>query len=170
MDNDQMLETERFMIRPFTPDDWSDLQALAVDKETGKRDPHDPPWPTSEEECKGFANYLAERHEQYFAVCLKANHTLIGLFSFNAVDENGRLDLGCQMHSGYQDNDQDREALSGIIGYAFSRSDILSIETRTNPDWSEQLAPFKALGFSQIENDPGNWGIEKINWNQKKGE
>ena len=163
------LETSRLVIRSFTPDDWQGVQKLAVDKETHRGDPHDPPWPTSDEECKGFAEYLANQREQYFAVCRKDNETLIGLLAFNGIDEKGRLDLGYQIHSKYQDNDHDREALERIVGYAFENREISSIETRTNSEWIEQLAPLKSLGFTSIGDDPGNLGIGESDWRKRGG-
>jgi RimJ/RimL family protein N-acetyltransferase len=161
-------ETTRLIIRPFTPDDWEGLRVLAVDKETLKRDPNDPPWPTSEDGCKGFAQFLATNSDRYFAVCVKGDQTLIGLSAFNSIDENKQLELGYQIHSAYQDNDHDREALQSIIDFAFANRDIASIETRTNSEWAEQIAPLKSFGFGPIEGDPGNLGITKQEWEERK--
>jgi len=96
-----VIETQRLIIRPFTPDDWEGVQVLAIDKESNKRDPHDPPWPTSDVKCKEFAEYLAEKSDRFLAVCLKGNHLPIGLLTFNHIDENKQLELGCQIHSKY---------------------------------------------------------------------
>jgi RimJ/RimL family protein N-acetyltransferase len=161
------IETARLIIRSFTPDDWEGIQALAVDKETLKRDPHDPPWPTSDDECKGFAQWLANKSGQFFAACLKSDQTLIGLLAFNSIDENRQLELGYQFHSSYQDNDLDREALESIVDYAFESRDVTSIETKTNPEWTEQLAPLESFGFAPIKGDRGNWGITKTDWERR---
>ncbi len=163
-----IIETKRLIIRYFTPADWRGIQALAIDKETHKRDPHDPPWPTSDDECKGFAEHLAKMTDKFFAVCLKRDQTLLGLLAFNSIDTNKQLELGYQMHSKYQDNDHDKETLESIMDFAFKNKDILSIETRTNSEWTEQLAPLKSLGFTAIEGDPGNLGITKAVWENRK--
>ena len=163
-----IIETKRLIIRYFTPADWRDIQALAIDKETHKRDPHDPPWPTSDDKCKGFAEHLAKMTDKFFAVCLKRDQTLLGLLAFNSIDTNKQLELGYQMHSKYQDNDHDKETLESIMDFAFKNKDILSIETRTNSEWTEQLAPLKSLGFTAIEGDPGNLGITKAVWENRK--
>ena len=155
------IETKRLVIRPFARGDWEGVQALAIDKETLKRDSHDPPWPTSDDGCKGFAEYLAGMREQYFAVCLKSDQTLIGLLAFNSIDANKQLELGYQIHSAYQDNDHDNEALESIVDFSFSDRDVLSIETRTNSEWAEQIAPLRSFGFRPIRGDPGNLGITK---------
>jgi len=161
------IETQRLIIRAFTPDDWQAVQALALDKESHKRDPHDPPWPTSDAECRGFAEYLAENSDRFLAVCLKSADTPIGLLSPNHVDENRQLELGYQIHSEYQDNDLDREALESIIDFAFAHGDIQSIDTRTNSEWAEQIAPLKSFGFAPLEDDPGHLGITKADWEKR---
>ena len=163
-----VIETRRLAIRPFTPADWKGVQALAVDKETHKRDPLDAPWPTSDDRCRDFTEHLAKLTDKFFAVCLKGDQTLIGLLGFNGIDANKQLDLGYQIHSKYQDNDHDKEALEAIIDFAFEKMDILSIETRTNSEWAEQLAPLKSFGFTPIKGDPGNLGITRAAWEQKK--
>ena len=163
-----VIETRRLAIRPFTPADWKGVQALAVDKETHKRDPLDAPWPTSDDRCRDFAEHLAKLTDKFFAVSLKEDQTLLGLLGFNAIDTDKQLDLGYQIHSKYQDNDHDKEALEAIIDFAFEKMDILSIETRTNSEWAEQLAPLKSFGFTPIKGDPGNLGITRAAWEQKK--
>ncbi|MGQ9597258.1 MAG: GNAT family N-acetyltransferase [Thermoproteota archaeon] len=62
--------------------------------------------------CSAF---LAQKSDTYFAICLKSEPTLIGLLAFNHIDENKQLELGYQIHSRYQDNDFDREALALLI-------------------------------------------------------
>ena len=162
-----VIETQRLIIRPFTPDDWEGVQALAIDKESNKRDPHDPPWPTSDVKCKEFAEYLAEKSDRFFAVCLKGDHAIIGLLSFNHIDENKQLELGYQFHSKYQDNDFDREALESIVDFAFEHRDVQSIDTRTNSEWTEQIRPLKSFGFAPIEGDLGHLGITRADWEKR---
>ena len=163
------IETKRLIIRSFTPDDWKGVQALAIDRESDRRDPGDPhEWPTSDEGCKAMAEFLSKRSDQFFAVCLKSDQKLIGLLAFNSIDKNKQLDLGHQIHTKYQDNDHDKEALESIIDFAFKNKDILSIETRNNPEWSEQLAPLKSLGLTPIEGRIGNLGITKADWEKTR--
>ena len=161
------IETQRLIIRTFTPGDWEGVQALALDKESNKRDPHDPPWPTSDAECRGFAEHLAENNDRFFAVCLKRDDTPIGLLFLNHVDENKQLELGYQIHSEYQDNDLDREALESIIDFAFAHRNVQSIDTRTNSEWTEQIAPLKSFGFTPLEDDPGHLGITRADWERR---
>jgi len=156
--------TNRLIIRSFTLNDWKGIQALAIDKESYKSDPHDPSWPTSDKKCKAFVEYLVRMTDKFFAVCLKSDNTLIGLLSFTYSDGNRQLELGYQIHSKYQDNNLDREALEGVINFAFELKNVLSIDSRTNPEWIEQIAPLKSSGFTPIEGDPGHLGITRENW------
>ncbi len=161
------IETERLIIRSFTPDDWEGFQALAIDKETYKRDPRDYTYPTSDDKCREAVEYLAGATDKFFAVCLKKDRKIIGLFAFNDLDANKQLDIGHQFISHHQNNDLDLEALEAIIGFAFER-DIESIETRNNPEWAEQLAPLKSLGFMPIMGDLGHLGMTKAVWAGRK--
>ena len=163
------IETARLVLRPFAASDWNGLQALAVDKETLRRDPNDPPWPTSEDGCRGLVQYLAERPEQYSAVVLKGSRTLIGLLAFNHTDDDGRLELGYQILSAYQDMVHDQEALDAIIEHAFAVRGARSIDSRTNAEWAEQVAPLVALGFRPIDGDGGHLGITKQRWEERAG-
>ena len=106
--------------------------------------------------------------DKFFAVCLKGDQSLIGLLAFNNIDTNKQLDLGHQIHTKYQDNDFDREALESIIDFAFEHEDIESIDTRYNSEWTEQIAPLKSFGFTPIEGDPGHLGITKADWDKRK--
>lgn len=162
------IETKRLIVRHFTPADWRGIQALAIDKETHKRDPHDPPWPTSDDESRGFAEHLAKMTDEFFAVCLRGDQMPIGLLSLHHIDESKQLELGYQIHSKYQDNDSDREALESIIDFAFEHKDVQSIDTRTNPEWTEQIAPLKSFGFTPIEGELGHLGITKADWEKRR--
>ena len=163
------IETQRLIIRAFTSTDWEGFQALAIDKETHKRDLHDHTYPTSDDDCREATKYLAGMTGKFFAVCLKRDQALIGLFAFNGINAGKHLDIGHQIHSSYQDNDLDREALEGIINFAFEHEDFESVETNNNPEWAEQLAPLNSLGFTPIEGDPGHLGITKDVWRTARG-
>jgi len=99
--SDGSLRTARLLIRRFTKDDWVSIQALAKDKESSDGAVYDHTWPTSDEGCKGMAGYLSGK-ESFWAVCLKDDGSVIGLLSFNDVDEKARLDLGHMFHTEYR--------------------------------------------------------------------
>ena len=166
-----MIETKRLTIRPFTPDDWQGFQALAIDQASSpaaRYEPHTSP--TDEEGCKGAVQHFADSG-QFFAVILKDSQRIIGLLAFNGVDENKQLDLGHAVHTDFQDNDFDREALQAIIDFAFETMDIASVVTRNvaAPDWTEQIAPLKSLGLTPIAADkPGELAISRQDWGNRR--
>ncbi len=157
------IETERFILRAFTPEDWSDVRELSIDwsKAPG---PEFDKWPTTEEGAKGLADYFAKSANN-FAVCLRNAKKVVGLIALNGIDTDKQLDLGHVILSKYQDNDQDREALEAMVTYAFQNNDISSIVTRNDPHHREQIAPLQALGFRSInEKQKGELVITRNEW------
>jgi hypothetical protein len=74
------IETDRLAIRNFGPDDWQDLQEVAVQYRASKWAKYEDPWPTSTEEVKGMVEWFAQG-DGYLAVSLKATGKLIGLIA-----------------------------------------------------------------------------------------
>ena len=140
------LETERLVIRRFTQDDWAEVQKLAIDKESSEAAKYDYRWPTAEDGCKGAADYFAT-NGCFWAVCPKENDRIIGLLSFNNIEDDGRLDLGHLFHRDFARDDLDTEALRCIIDHAFAVLDVECIVCRNAVDWTVQLAPLKKLGL-----------------------
>lgn len=161
------LETKRFILRPFTAEDWSDLQELAVDWRSAPGPDFDK-WGTTEEFSRGFAKHLSAQ-DKFFALCLRDTKKVIGLLGLNGIDKNKQLDLGHVIHSKYQDNDHDKEALEAIINYIFETKGASSVVTRNASTHTEQLAPLKSLGFKNINRDEkGELVITKVDWQQKQ--
>jgi hypothetical protein len=105
------------------------------------------------------------------AVVLKSGQRIIGLLAFNGIDANKQLDLGHVMHTEFQDNDHDREALEAIIDSAFQTKDIASIITMNvaAPDWAEQIAPLRSLGLTPIAPDKlGELAIGRQEWEDQR--
>lgn len=96
------LETDRLLIRNFTPDDWQELQEIAVCYRASDLAKYDHPWPTSTEEVKGMASWFAGG-DDYLAACEKATGRLIGLIAISHKKEHdGRVHgLGYVFHPDY---------------------------------------------------------------------
>jgi RimJ/RimL family protein N-acetyltransferase len=155
------LHSNRLILRGFLNNDFSDLLTLAVNWKSAPG-PECDKWPVDENGCKGFLEYLCT-HQNYYAVHLCCNEKkVIGLLAINGINENKQLDLGHVIHSDYQNNDIDREALKTIIDYLFETMDIESIITGNYP-YEKQITPLKSLGFTKGENE-GIYIIEKRNW------
>ena len=148
------LETERLVIRRFTKADWAEIQKLAIDKESSEAGKYDHRWPTSEDGCKGMADYLS-KNGCFWAVCPKNGERVIGLLSFNDIEGDGRLDLGHVFHRDFARDDLDTEALRCVIDHAFAVLDVQCIACRNAEDWAVQLAPLRKLGMKLRDRPEG---------------
>ena len=140
----ERIETKRLVLRRFASHDWYDLVALAADWKAAPGPEFDK-LPTDERECRELTEYLASSNK-YFAVCIRREGGVIGLIALNGRDETGRFDLGHIIHSRYQDDDHDREALAAAVQHIFESTDVAAIATH-NSDHPPQLAPLRSLGF-----------------------
>ncbi len=95
------IETNRLNIRNFHPDDWQDLQDLAVQYQASEWAKYEDPWPTSAEEVKGMAAFFASG-DSYLAACQKATGKLIGLIAIERRKEQEERvhNLGYVFHPG----------------------------------------------------------------------
>ena len=145
----KVLETEKLIIRNFQSDDWKNIQALAIDKETSDGAKYDLTWPTSDDECKKMADFLSNT-DFFWAVCMKENRELIGLIAFNGIDENRTLDIGHVFHTDYMlEQDIMTEALRRMVQYAFDELEIDRITTHNAADWKGQIEPLYRLGMKK---------------------
>ena len=143
------FETDRLIIRRFVHEDWAGVQELARDKESSEAAAWDHRWPTDEEGSKGATDFLASHN--YWAVCLKDSKRVIGLISFNGIDDQKRLDLGHLFHTKFNSQDYDTEALRCMMDYAFTHLGVQSIHGDNAEEWTVQLAPLKKLGMTLLE-------------------
>ncbi len=161
------LSTRRLVLRGFTPDDWEDIHELAVDwsKAPG---PEFDKWPTTEEAAKGLTEHFSNT-PKFFAMCLQKNKKVVGLLALNGCETEGRFDLGHVIHSEYQDNDIDREALQAMVDHIFRTDDPVSIVTHNEPTHQEQLAPLVALGFTGAgESEQGTLVLASAEWERAR--
>lgn len=70
------METKRRILRSFTEADWQNLHEISIDCNQAPGPDFDR-WPTTEDECRDFARYLAE-HNNYYAMCLRATRRVVG--------------------------------------------------------------------------------------------
>ncbi|MGF7146012.1 RimJ/RimL family protein N-acetyltransferase [Anaerotaenia torta] len=144
------METDRLIIRHFTPDDAEAVLALSLDRMGSSMKNFDHQWPTDMEGCMGAAAYFASK-DIYYAVCLKPSMKLIGFIAYNNVNEDGIMDLGHVWHTAHQDNDLDTEALSLMTQYAFEKLGANGLTSGNPLECEEQIAPLKTIGMSIVE-------------------
>jgi RimJ/RimL family protein N-acetyltransferase len=158
------IETERLILRGFQPKDWQAVLELARDWKRAPGPGFDK-LPTTDAECKRFTDHLSTSGK-YYAMCLRTDNKVVGLLALNGLDERERFDLGHVIHSKYQDNDYDREALSAIIVLIFKTYGMFTITTH-NANNPKQLAPLKSLGFKDGDIEKGELTINKAEWDRQ---
>jgi len=156
------LVTERLTIRNYVPNDWQQLQELAVAYEAfpGR---YENPWPTSEEEVRGMAAWFAEG-DGYLAACLTGSGRLIGLVAIPHHDdtEGHEHGLGYVFHPDYHGKGYATEAMHRAMAYVFGEHGAERIRTGTHPDNAASVKLLGRLGLRQVE--PGSYTITHKEW------
>ena len=157
------LETDRLVIRNFSPDDWQALQAVIVAYQASDSAQYKDPWPTSDEKVQGIAAWFASR-EDYLAVCLKQEGTLLGLVAINRRDdqEAAIYNLGYVFHPGYAGQGYATESCRAAMAYLFDEAGAEDILTGTHPDNKPSVALLVRLGLREIGD--GEWTLSKAEW------
>ena len=157
------LETNRLVIRNFTPDDWQQLQEMVIAYQASEAAQYEDPWPTSAEKVKGIAGWFAGG-DDYLAVCLKDSGTLIGLVAIGRrEDQEQRIhNLGYVFHPGYGGHGYATESCRAAMGYLFGQLAAEGILTGTHPDNKPSVALLKRLGLH--ETGEGEWALSRAEW------
>ncbi len=157
------LETDRLIIRNFRPDDWQELQELAIEYRASQWAQYEEPWPTSEEEVKSMAAWFGNG-DGYLAVCLKSTGKLIGLVAIERREEQEGCvhNLGYVFHPGYHGQGFATESCRAALGYVFDTLAAERILTGTNPANADSVRLLKRLGLKEIAR--GEFGLAKAEW------
>ena len=157
------IETDRLIIRDFQPEDWRDLQELAIAYRNSDAAKYEDPWPTSEEEVKGMASWFAEG-DSYLATCLKSSDKIIGLIHIGQREtEEGRVhNLGYVFHPGYQGHGYATEGCRAAMDYVFEVLGVDGILTGTHPDNEPSIRLLERLGLRGI--GEGEYAISREEW------
>lgn len=157
------LETNRLAIRNFSPDDWQELQEMAIQYQASEAAQYEDPWPTSTDEVKGMATWFAGG-DDYLAVCLKPTGPLIGLVAINRRQEQEErvYNLGYVFHPGYSGHGYATESCRAAMGYLFDQLGAEGILTGTHPDNKPSIALLRRLGLHEIGG--GEWTLSRAEW------
>ena len=177
-----ITDSERLVLRDFNKDDFSDLMELSINWKSAPGPEFDK-WPINEDDCKGFLEYLSthtvnesqklgDKDHHFCAIYLKEKEKIIGLLAINPSNDhllvNKTVDLGHVIHSDFQDNDIDREAIEMIVGFIFRKMiDVEMITTGNFPN-EEQIRPLKNLGFIKDDIEDGIYELKRTNWVKNK--
>ncbi len=140
------IETERLIIRKFVPEDWKDLQEIAISKEQSPFACCDHTWPTDEAGIKDAVEYFSKEH-QFWAVEVKDLKKVVCLINFNYMDDEQTLDIGHVMNLEYLGNDYDYEALKVLYNYGFIQLGAERIQANWALNDKDKLAPLLKLGM-----------------------
>jgi RimJ/RimL family protein N-acetyltransferase len=157
------LETDWLVIRNFSPDDWQELQELAIRYQASEWAKYDHPWPTSTEKVKGMAEWLATRND-YLAVTVKATNKLIGLIAIDQrEDQQKRVhNLGYVFHPDYSGKGYATQGCRAAMGYLFEELAADGILTGTHPDNEPSVRLLKRLGLRETRD--GEFTISREEW------
>lgn len=158
------METERLLIRRFSPEDWQDLYEYLSQKEVVKYEPYTV---FTQEQARQEA-INRSNNPDFLAVCLKDTGKLIG----NIYLSPGELDaweLGYVFNRDYQGNGYATEAAYALIDDLFANSKARRVVAMCNPlnspSWKllERLKMrreghlLKNIWFFKDENDEPIW-------------
>jgi RimJ/RimL family protein N-acetyltransferase len=145
-----LFETNRLIIRRFYPDDTEGVLELAKDRQNSEMKNYDHQWPTDPKGCNDATNWLSTQSNMW-AVCIKPDFKLIGMITFNTMDENNRVDLGHVWHTSYWGSQLDTEALSLMVQYAFEKLGACGVYAGNPLECEAQIAPLKEIGMEITE-------------------
>jgi len=150
------------VLKKLEPSDFKDFWDLSINWKAAPGPEFDK-FPVTEKECREFFEYSLKNSGNNLYVFLRDEKKVIGLISLNGLDENGRMDMGHIIHSDYQNDDIDREALFLFINNVFKTTDVKTIITHNFPD-KKQEAPLYSLGFVDGNREHGELLMDKENW------
>lgn len=150
-----ILQTDRLLIRPFTPADLDDFFRLVSDPDvtryTGDRGT------TIEEVKQGLEERVFGDYRKYgfgrWATVLKENGQLIGFAGLKYLPELNEVDLGYRFFKEYWGRGLATEASLAIVRYGF-----------------EQLGLQQIIGITQVENTASGKVLEKLGFKLQRTE
>jgi RimJ/RimL family protein N-acetyltransferase len=108
--------------------------------------------------------------DDYLAVWLKGEGTLLGLVAINQRDdrEAPTYNLGYVFHPEYGGRGYATEGCRAAMGYVFDELGAEGILTGTHPDNQPSVALLKRLGLR--ETGDGEWALSRSEWHELKRE
>ncbi len=140
------METERLVIRKFSPKDWRDLLEIAISKARSAFADCDWAWPTDEEGTRRACEYFSKEHTVWAAE-VKSLSKVVCFIHFNDIDENGVLDIGHVINDAYLNQGYEYEALKALYNYGFLELGASEIVAFWALHDEEKLAPLRRLGM-----------------------
>mgnify|MGYP002732335633 CR=1 FL=1 len=149
------IETDRLLLRRFTPEDWRDLQEMVLANEHQPFAECDVQWPTDDLGIQAACSYFSQQ-SSCLAVELKPGHKVIGFIHAAPLDSERSLDVGHIFHCAYVGNSYEYEALRALFSRYFDAPDIDSISAFWPLSDVQKLEPLLALGMKIVQTAMSN--------------
>ncbi len=131
------METNRLILRPFTPDDWKDLYEYLSKEEVVRFEPYSV---FDEESCRNEA-VNRSGNEAFLAVCLKNGGKVIGNVYFQKKEPTEFLtwEIGYVFNPDYYGKGYATEAAARMLRYGFEELHahriVAGCNTGNAPSW-----------------------------------
>ena len=138
------IETERLLLRAWTPDDAEDMFEYARSPLVGPNagwKPHE-----SIEETKEYLAFAIEKDDTW-ALVLKAENRVIGSVGLHATEVDSVRELGYVMHPDYWGNGYMSEAVKGVVRFAFEEMQLIAVRVQHNPTNARSRNVIQRSGF-----------------------
>jgi len=136
------METERLLIRQFTPDDWQGLFEYLSQESVVKYEPYD----IFTREASKQEAVKRSRDKRFWAVCLKANQKLIGNI-YLSKQEFDTWELGYVFNANYHGNGYATEAVKLLVNEIIVFKNARRIVAKCNPLNEPSWKLLERLGF-----------------------
>ncbi len=136
------METERLIIRRFTPDDWPDLHEYLSQPEVVEFEPYE----VYTEEVSKVEAGNRSRDKSYWAVCVKDSGKLIGNIFLWKRDYNG-WELGYVFNRDYQGQGYATEAARAMLDDIFANQSARRVVAFSDPHNTASWRLLERLGF-----------------------
>lgn len=158
------LETDRLIVRPFTPDDWSAVHAFTSDPATMHFMPEGV---LDADQTRAFINENMGAEAQHHAVILKADNQLIGHIVFHPWFSARIYEIGWVLNPRYHRQGYTTEAAAALLRYGFETLDVHRVIATCQPENPASYRVMEKLGMKReghlrqrIERPDGVWWDE----------
>lgn len=160
-----ILETERLILREYTPDDFDALYAVVGDRETMKHFPK----PYDERGTKYWISWSLDHCEKhgfgFWAVILKETGELIGNcgLTMQMIDGESLPEIGYHINKNHWRKGYAKEAASAVRDWAWANTDYPALYSYMTKDNEASVKTAAALGMVKIgEYTDGHYGEMQV--------
>lgn len=146
-----ILETERLILREYTPDDFDALFAIVGDSETMKHYPK----PYDERGTKWWITWSLGHYEKhgfgFWAVILKETGELIGNcgLTMQIIDGESLPEIGYHIHKKYWRMGYAKEASRAVRDWAFTNTDYPALYSYMTGDNDASVSTAASVGMKK---------------------